>query len=175
MIIVEGPDGAGKTHLAQRICERFDLKYMRYDRLSSVTGPDGPAIVEWWDDQLAADSDGVYDRCFYISEPIYQLATPGRKLLIDGHKMLEGISRLINFQPLTIFCLPPWEAAIANVGQKERLEGVDDHALEKIHWAYWTSLAHWGEMMFGNVIRWDYTQHDEGLLLEAVEAYQEGG
>jgi hypothetical protein len=175
VIIVEGPDGAGKTHLCNRICEQFGLQYRRYHRLSSVTGPDGPAIVEWWDEQLANDSSGVYDRCFYISEPLYQLATPHRELIIPGEQMMHGIGRLINFQPLLIFCLPPWEAAIANVGQKERLEGVDDHALEKIHWAYWTSLAHWGEMMFGNVIRWDYTSHKEEHILDAVEAYQEGG
>lgn len=169
--MVEGPDGGGKTQLANRICEKFDLTYMRYPGISSSTGPDGAGIVEWWDDQIAANKQRVYDRCFYISEPIYQLATPGRPLIASPTVMIHGTLRLCNFTPLTIFCIPPWEAAIANVGQRERLEGVDDAALEKIHWAYSVAYALWSEALYHNVAHWDYTLHDEELMLEQIEEY----
>lgn len=160
MIILEGPDGSGKTTLAHELCSEFNLEYMRYEGLSSTQGPDGPAIIEWWDEQMAQDrSDAVYDRCYYISEPIYQLATPSRELIAAPQQMVHGITRLVNFSPLIIFCLPPWEVTIANVGQRERLEGVDDRALQKIHWAYWSAYAQWGEMLFHSVTYWNYTYH----------------
>jgi hypothetical protein len=171
MIILEGPDGGGKTHLANRICEEFDLEYMRYEGVSSTSGPDGPAIIEWWDDQISSNKQKVYDRCFYISEPIYQLATPHRELIAAPVTMIHGILRLTNFTPLTIFCIPPWEAAIANVSQRERLEGVDDLALKKIHWAYHVAYALWSEALYHNVSHWDYTIHDEVLMLEQVSEY----
>lgn len=171
MIILEGPDGGGKTTLAKHISEHFNLPYMRHEGVSSTHGPDGPAIIEWWDEQISSNKQAVYDRCFYISEPIYQLATPGRPLLAEPLVMIHGIMRLTNFTPLTIFCIPPWEAAIANVGQRDRLEGVDDLALQKIHWAYHVSYALWSEALYHNVTHWDYTVHNEELMFDQIEEY----
>jgi len=173
MIICEGPDGSGKTQLAKLIAERYGLEYRRYPGLSSKSGPDGVGIVEWWDDQLARDEQAVYDRCFYISEPIYQLATAHRSLLVEGKKMALATMALCNFQPLVIFCLPPWEVAIANIGQRDRLEGVDDKALEKIHFAYWAAYGIWANALWDSVVDWDYTRHPQDDFLSIVSDYIE--
>lgn len=158
MIIVEGPDGSGKTRLCKELGEEFSLTYMRYQGLSSVSGPDGPGIVEWWDEQIAAQNTHfIYDRCFYVSEVIYQLATPGRPLMVDSATIRDGIARLWTFEPLWIFCTVPWENAIANIGQRNRLAGVDDHQLEKIHWAYPAVMTMWQNSQHESVIQYDYT------------------
>lgn len=174
MVIVEGPDGTGKTKLCEGLCEAYALKYTRYAQLSSTSGPDGPAIADWWDLQIAEQRpDRVYDRCFFISEIIYQLATPGRKLIVPAERMIDGITRLHTFDPLIIFCDIPWEAAIANIGQRDRLAGVDDPQLEKIHWAYRSFYAMWSLGLFENVLTWDYTQGERELVFGTVEEYLE--
>jgi hypothetical protein len=60
---------------------------------------------------------------------------------------------------------------IANVGQRERLEGVDDHALQKIHWAYWVAYATWGEMLFHSVTYWNYTYHAMPPMIDRVREH----
>lgn len=172
MIILEGPDGGGKTTLAMRLGEEFGLEYKRYALLSSTRGPDGPGIIDWWDEQIAENQiDAVYDRCFYISEPIYQLATPGRDLIADVKQMQTGIMRLSNFAPLVIFCIPPFDTALGNIHTRERLEGVDDKALGKIHWAYHVAAAYWSEILYHTCLYWDYTHHDPAEITEAVTRY----
>jgi Cdc6-like AAA superfamily ATPase len=176
VIILEGPDGAGKTHLAKRLAEEFGLEYKRYSGLSSTTGPDGAGIVDWWDEQIAENGhDVVYDRCFYISEPIYQLATPHRDLIAEPQRMQYGIQRLANFSPLIIFCIPPFNTALGNVGQRDRLEGVDDKALAKIHWAYHVAFGYWSEILYHTCMHWDYTWHDPAEITERVTRYMRRG
>lgn len=173
MIIVEGPDGTGKTKLCERLVEEFDLTYRRYPKLSSTTGPDGPGIAEWWDLEIAEQNpNNIYDRCFFVSEIIYQLATPHRYLTVPASTMIDGITRLWTFSPLFIFCDIPWEAAIANIGQRDRLEGVDDRALEKVHWAYRSIYAMWSNALFEDVVTWDYTKDSFDLVADRVREYR---
>lgn len=166
-IIVEGPDGSGKTQLAERLCIEFDLDYRRPppEALSSTTGP-ADWLPEWWNGQLAlppaALAEGVYDRCFYISDPIYQQAQPDRPLLVDGPALARGIGHVWTIEPYIIFCLPPFEVQLANVKQELRamLEGVTDKQLEKINNAYWAYYALWSQALGGEVMSYDYTKEN---------------
>ena len=178
-IIVEGPDGAGKTTLAKRVAQHYDLEYRRppAETLSSTHGP-GEGLVEWWDEQLArAPSElatTVYDRCFYISDPIYQQAVPSRLLLVESYDLSRGINKLWNLEPYIIFCLPPWETQLINVmdHERDRLLGVSAEALLKISNQYHAYYAMWNLSLYENVVKFDYTEEDawERLIdhLEAV-------
>jgi hypothetical protein len=103
---------------------------------------------------------GVYDRCFYISDPLYQQAQPERDLLVDGKALSRGITRLWSIEPVLVFCLPEFEVQLSNVRQsgRERLAGVSDKALEKINNAYWSVYAWTSQALFENVVHYDYTE-----------------
>jgi hypothetical protein len=165
VIIVEGPDGSGKTTLAEQIASELDREYRRPppEALDSTTGP-ASWLADWWEGQLAlhprALAHGVYDRTFYISDPIYQQAQPDRKLLVDGVHLARGISRLWSIEPVLIFCLPPIDVQLANVhaGGRERLAGVSDEQLVKINNAYWSTYAWCAQALYDNVMLYDYTE-----------------
>lgn len=167
-IIVEGPDGSGKTTLAKKLSVVYHRTYCRpsEDDLSSTHGPGGLGLVRWWEMQLALSAatlgKHVYDRCFYISDPIYQQAQVDRDLLIPGKFLAQGIMKLWGIEPIIIFCLPPFEVQLSNVKQAERdrLEGVSDKALEKINNAYWAAFAQWSNGLFENVRLYDYTREN---------------
>jgi len=177
-IIVEGPDGSGKTILARRVANHYGLEYRRppVETLSSTHGPqDG--LVDWWDEQLAkAPSElatSIYDRCFYISDPIYQQAQPNRELLVDGPALSRGIMRLWNLEPYVIFCLPPFKTQLANVinPERDRLLGVSAESLLKISNQYWAHYALWATSLYDNVVKYDYTEEDAwSRLIDHLEA-----
>jgi len=165
--IIEGPDGGGKTHLAHNLEEHYGLEYRRppAELLTSTHGPND-GLAEWWDDQLALKSTDlahtVYDRCFYISDPIYQQAVPSRELMIPPEHLAQGIMKLWNIEPMMIFCLPPWEVQLRNVmaSDRDRLLGVPVEQLLKVNNAYWACYATWAQSLFENVVKYDYTEED---------------
>jgi len=168
MVIVEGPDGCGKTTLAKRIERECGLEYARYSGLSSSEGPTDTGIILWWDQQFdkADENSHVYDRCFYISEQVYQMVMPERQLLMPGHSMAEGIYRVWDVNPLIIFCLPPQEEFEKNTFQagRPKLLGVDDRLMRKTYWQYWCMYGLWSNCLFDNVRRHDYTRDEDGSL-----------
>jgi hypothetical protein len=175
VVIIEGPDGTGKTSLAERIADRYNLEYRRPSVLSSTLGPADASIETWWRQQLRNDDGaGVYDRCFWISEPIFQLAIPHRPLLVEGAKFAIGLQDLLLARPLIIFCLPEWEKTRPIVmSGREKLEGVDERELEKVHWAYWNSYAHFYNNEPNLTLLWDFhrASDKEKQLMVAVGNY----
>lgn len=71
MIIVEGPDGTGKTTIAKALCRIFQYHYVK----SPGTIPFGNATAKtermFWFKTMCKFEHVVMDRCYYISEPIY--------------------------------------------------------------------------------------------------------
>lgn len=153
MIVLEGPDGGGKTTLAGELVREFHLLYMRPPSavLTSDGGPVNPrGLAEWWELELIDAKAGkrgqhVYDRSTYISDPIYRLVYHQRSgSTIE--QMIQGVHYLINYA-LVIWCLPPWEDTLEALRQqnRENLKGLDEEKAEVVYWAYHYQYTLWLE------------------------------
>jgi len=157
MVIVEGPDGSGKTTLCNELCRDLELEYMRYPGLSSVEGPVDDGIIQWWNEHIAAETEAVFDRCFYISERMYQPATANRALIAKPQTMMDGIHSLWIADPVIVFCMTDWttEEPIIQSQGRAKLDNVTLEGFTKIHWSYWGEYAMWREMV-DHVYHYDY-------------------
>jgi len=168
MVIVEGPDGSGKTTLCKKLCKDLDLPYMRYEGLSSSQGPQDAGIIQWWDQHLSAETEAVFDRCFYISERLYQPVTAGRPLMATPRQMEAGIHDLWVADPVLIFCMTSWsiEAPVIMAHGREALQGVLMEGFEKVHWGYWGEFALWRDSLT-HVYHYDYRREHAYEVLNA--------
>lgn len=126
MIIVDGPDGSGKTTVIEKLgYERKVLRSLR-DGVGATNNKGwarpGEPVVEAYRRQLtlalatekATGARIAFDR-FHLSEYVYgpilrneQLITAG--VLIEINKMLRDLKVPV------ILCLPPFKVTLANVG-----------------------------------------------------------
>lgn len=144
MILVEGPDGAGKTTLAKKLAEEINGEYMRPPPklLDSANGA-SDGLYGWWTNiaHEAATQGGhrwsVFDRAFPVSEVIYSTVMGRKPLCSSG-----GISYLIHLlKPnvdFIVFCLPTDETLLSNFKDKTRprLEGMTKKKFEQSVWLY---------------------------------------
>lgn len=131
MIIVEGPDGSGKTQL---------IKALNHDRrpLKSLSGGVGGTSPKGWlgefdvplrayiakvvaaqrEEELFTDSFIAYDR-FHLSERVYGPMLRNEQLITD--EVLEMIGRYLRHQKIpVILCLPPLELTLNTVFREGR-------------------------------------------------------
>ena len=181
MIIVEGPDGAGKSTLIRMLAEHHDFQIM--DR--ACTSDDGIdpttlSLRDWVDKDLSLSNwhPGVYDRYPLYSEPIYGLIT--RRRLATGFDDMEWLRRsmlmLRQKQPMVIFCFPPKEVVRHNIQANhtmttDHMRQVNDNATQ-LWQAYSVRIAQ--ELTVGGTTRiWDYTaQNKDRVLVELVETME---
>lgn len=101
MIVVEGPDGSGKSSLVRRLHDLTGLK---------VHHRGGPP--ETWEIALSQMSRTftqkgmILDRTIFVSEIVYGRAMRG-ETIVDEELLWEGLRRLVAIDALFIFCLPP--------------------------------------------------------------------
>lgn len=142
-VIVEGPDGGGKTTLLQYLHTVTNLPiHAKFstslggpkDSLHSLVDAD---MQSWWNG-LNADphyrkdwepggvkESYLFDRHPLISEPIYGLHV--RKDIQPEFLTEWFASRwrdFLEYDPLVIFCLPPFEAITTNVNPHRDMQGV---------------------------------------------------
>lgn len=154
MIILEGPDGGGKTTLLERLCKEYP-SIARHERASE--GIKGPVadLYDWahndvwsWHKQPLS----FYDRHPLISEYIYGPVVRGG---LDARFHTTPLRRRVASRALVIVCLPPLQTVRRSVSADRDMPGVTTH-IDTIWHAYASLRATWS--CSTNLITYDYTQ-----------------
>lgn len=107
-IIIEGPDGAGKSTLAKSLADRLDMNILK------MTANGGQSVREY---EQKLECDGVIiDRC-WVSEQIYSDLF-GREPRI-GNDDAEALTELCGFVGIPIIVLlPPLHVVISRLNTR---------------------------------------------------------
>jgi molybdopterin-guanine dinucleotide biosynthesis protein len=136
VIIVEGPDGAGKTTLIKSIQELTGFEVAK-----RVVNKETKALLDlkvWVEDNLdQGPHDAIYDRYRLISEFIYgpTLRITQQPGFTDFDWVLHSMSKLYENDPIIIYCLPPLDTVRFNLEGDPDNTQVVDH-IEQIYTAY---------------------------------------
>lgn len=136
MIIVEGPDGAGKTTLVAELETRLGIT--RQPRAVTKEAKSLTPIDQYITAELAQGFGlRLYDRFALISSPMY-MHLPDRTFagaMKDPIWLEEAYRVFAAVDPVVILCLPPLETVLANVIGDEDNEVVQS-SIETIYLNY---------------------------------------
>lgn len=159
MIIVEGPDGSGKTTLINQLAERYGLEVN--PRVVSKQTEALVDIKEWVTDNLSLGFQyKLFDRHRLISEFAYGpiLRTTQHNGFTDltwVYVQLRKFYRQV--QPLVIYCLPPLHTVWDNLEYDKDNERVVAHT-EQIYARYVHQASTDWVWRPESTIVWDYTR-----------------
>jgi hypothetical protein len=157
VIIVEGPDGAGKTTLIRQMQDRYGLRVA-----PRVVSKETTAMVnlqDWVENNLEEGPQWLlFDRHRLISETIYGPIVRG--YAEDGFDSVTGMmlwmKRFYELEPLIIYCMPPLNVVRGNVRNDPDNKAVA-WKIEAIYQAYAARAAIDDALSPGSTIIWDYT------------------
>lgn len=167
MIIVEGPDGAGKTTLIQKLTD-----ITGFPVAERVVSKETKALFDlkaWVENNLDTGADEViYDRYRLVSEFIYGpvLRVEQQPGFVDLDWTLDMLSKLYEREPIIVYCLPPLEVVRANLMGDKDNEAVFEF-IEAIYTAYLQRASLDAIMRPTRTILYDYT--DDGLYEGDIE------
>ena len=155
MIVIEGPDGAGKSTLV----EHFE-KAMGVTREPRAVSSDAESLVPIGDYIITELGKGygnrVYDRFALVSSPIYSmLPNPTFTApMTDLEWLTEQWNQFYYLRPQVVVCLPPFDVAWNNVKDDPKNQVVLDHFFS-IYSLYQNFIATARHPM--SLWVWDYT------------------
>lgn len=156
MIVVEGPDGAGKTTLIKQLTEAYDIPIA-----PRVVTKDAEAMVDlkdWVDNQLEEGfQDVIFDRHRLISETIYGpiLRTAQEAGFNELSWVGPRLKRFYELEPIIIYCLPSLETVKRNIARDDDNRVVMDQ-IEAIYSSYVSRISLDHIFSPGIVKVWDY-------------------
>lgn len=173
MIVVEGPDGAGKTTFIELLSRYTDLPVA--PRVVSKNAEAMVDLRQWVHDNI---QDGwqelIFDRHRLISEPIYGPVLrdefePGFSDLGWFYAMLEAFYKI---KPVIVYCLPPFELVWKNVMSDDdnRIFHKNGRALRQI-WSAYLNKACTDYALGKHIIIYDYTADDPMAYVKRIQSY----
>lgn len=155
MIIIEGPDGAGKTTLVKHLAEKYDIPVAERV-VDKDTNPMGVNLKYWTENNLKKGLQWmIFDRHRLISEPIYSNALAREPHVgFDDIEWLTG--RMIDFtriHPFIVYCLPPYETVRTNLEGDPDNQAVFAH-IQQIYNLYLAMAA--GDVARGQAVLFNY-------------------
>lgn len=170
MIVVEGPDGAGKTKLVERL-----EKDLRLPVMPKVVNSEAEPLVdlkEWVNTteykmrrMKDTASPHIFDRHRLVSELIYGPVL--RQELEEGFEDLDWLAgALLEFysaRPVLICALPPWPLILGNVVATNQPKKIQNN-WKQIYWSYHCWVAQHRRA----ITVWDYTTGSYNDLLAEV-------
>ena len=156
MLIIEGPDGSGKTTLITEIEKR--LSVTREPRAVTSSAVAKRELGSFITEEVAKGfGKRVYDRFALVSSPFYcMLPNPTFDgAFRDPAWLEEAWIKFRQVSPLIIVCLPPLEVVIHNV-MADDTSKVAQGDIETIYWLYHNFAAQypWVATVY------DYTKND---------------
>jgi len=175
-VIVEGPDGGGKSTLIRRLVEHTGLRIA--PRASdSAKGPLDDLTSYIDADLLHHDGiSTIYDRHPLISEFVYGPAIRGHLKftpdeILDVKWLIDRLSMFRDYNPVMIYCLPPFHTVWQNTHSRRTVQmpGVCNN-IRQIYELYLVLYAQ--DAAAGRrVHHYDYTQSGNYFkILRDVEA-----
>jgi hypothetical protein len=162
IVILEGPDGAGKTTFAKHLSQKHDFYIIH----TGVPDLNVDLLEEYGYDLWRAsqmNQDVVFDR-LHVGECIYGLLIRNHDRL--GPRGMTLMQRLVTgIGAQVVFCMPPYEVAEANWTCRHTEYVKDRVAYQGIYNGY-KDLSSAG--LFAGSVNWDYTIVDIELAASTV-------
>lgn len=123
-IVIEGPDGAGKTHLMKAMLGRHPEYRAAPRPCTSLGGPmTGQRLVDWIQNYGLMDTC-IYDRHPSISGPVYDVVF-SRRVAQKMQPWIQGVLYEIHKNARVIYCRPPRRTIIRAVNESPQMNGVE--------------------------------------------------
>lgn len=164
VIVVEGPDGAGKSTLIDNLRLSGAKHYVSLQRSGPPKRLEEIQSVVRWIEKFEPDGSGptplILDRHPFISEAIYGPTLRGHSLLVDYYTLHDIEHHFFRFVDRVIYCRPPTSVIMQKMGNNPQLKGVTEN-IEEITRQYDHTMKlvrHWGV----NVFEYDWSSEREG-------------
>lgn len=171
MIVVEGPDGAGKTTLIQMLRQKTGLDVA--PRVVSKQAEAMTDLKKWTEDNVAKGWQPlIFDRHRLISEPIYgptlrPKLEPG---FDDVGWFYNQLYKFYAVQPVLIYCLPPLQQVWENVQHDPDNKVVaSQDTITSIWGAYFNKAV--TDLTAGRAFLYDYTFDNARVIEEFLINY----
>lgn len=162
MIIVEGMDGSGKSHLCYELSKRLGCYVLQHKwRPKETKDLDVYRTkMEWIDHYLQGQL--ILDRFSPISESVYGPIVRGTSLVEFLH-----LTQLVLGSPIQciVFCDPPPEIIYENLKSSSQMDGVREHH-SKLVVRYRRIMSLLAENDKLRILHWNYTTDSFDKLTE---------
>lgn len=120
MIVVEGPDGSGKSTLVKRLSEQLQIP-----AVPSLGKLEPDLAIRNMEQMVLSLNPGVWDRCRAISEYIYGRVCRKTRAFHPFH--WTWIYRVIRSGHQIVYCRPPEHVIHENVGNTDQPDWVKEN------------------------------------------------